>query len=226
MVHCGRARRTRDAWKTPRTMSAARTSTIPDGSTMIPSAGPRWRPQVCKATSAWPGMGNRVDGLLDVYAAARGLIQKERRAARAAACPTAGSAPSSGPGRGCCLGHHSSPVQWPRFHAGQRAGTLPAGAAGSAGVLPAGGSRTISRSESAPASSFGGSPSPPLSPSALMTSCAATSCSAIVVSLCLRAGDGVRIFHGCCTCCGRGGAWVGKLERWLRVRAFARSCGH
>ena len=54
MVHCGRAGRTRDARSTPRTMSAARTSTIPEGSTMIPSAGPRWQPLVCKATSAWP----------------------------------------------------------------------------------------------------------------------------------------------------------------------------
>ena len=54
MVHCGRARRTRDAWSTPRTMSAARTSTIPEGSTPIPSAGPPWWPRVCKATSAWP----------------------------------------------------------------------------------------------------------------------------------------------------------------------------
>ena len=52
MVHSGRARRTRDAWSTPRTMSAARTSTIPEGSTMIPSAGPLWRPRVCKATAA------------------------------------------------------------------------------------------------------------------------------------------------------------------------------
>ena len=61
-----------------------------------------------------------------------------------------------------------------------------------------------SRSEFVPASSCGGSPSPPLSPSALMTSCAASSVgdqgrvlrgaagSAIVLSLCLRAGDGVR----------------------------------
>ena len=40
MVNCGRACRTRDAWSTPRTMSTARTSTIPEGSTMIPSAGP------------------------------------------------------------------------------------------------------------------------------------------------------------------------------------------
>ena len=122
--------------------------------------------------------------------------------ARAAACPTAGSAPSSGPGWGCCLGHQPSPLQWPRFHAGQMAGTLPAGGAGYAGVLPAGGSGIISRSESAPAFSCGGSPSPPLSPSALMTSCAASSVgdrgrvlggaagSAIVVSLCLRAGVG------------------------------------
>ena len=59
MVHCGRARRTRDAWSTPQTMSAARTSTIPEGSTMIPSAGPPWRPRVCKATSAWPVWATR-----------------------------------------------------------------------------------------------------------------------------------------------------------------------
>ena len=48
-------------------------------------------------------------------------------------------------GRGCCLGHQYSPVQWPRFHAGQRVGTLPAGCVGSSGVLPAGGSGIISR---------------------------------------------------------------------------------
>ena len=54
MVHCGRARRTLDAWSTPRTMSAARTSTIPVGSTTIPSAGPPWRPGVCRATFVRP----------------------------------------------------------------------------------------------------------------------------------------------------------------------------
>ena len=46
--------------------------------------------------------------------------------------------------------------------------------------------------------------------------------SATVVSLCLRAGGRVRISHGWCTCCGRGGAWVGELEPWLRVRALTR----
>ena len=60
MVHCGRARRTRDAWSTPRTMSVARTSTIPEGSTMIPSAGPPWRPRVCKATAACPAWATRL----------------------------------------------------------------------------------------------------------------------------------------------------------------------
>ena len=50
MVHCGRARRMRDAWSVPWTMSAARTSTIPVGSTTILSAGPPRRPRVCKAT--------------------------------------------------------------------------------------------------------------------------------------------------------------------------------
>ena len=59
MVHCGRARRTRDAWSTPRTMSAARTSTIPVSSPMIPSAGLPWRPRVCKATSVWPVWATR-----------------------------------------------------------------------------------------------------------------------------------------------------------------------
>ena len=54
MVHCGRARRTQDAWSTPWTMSAARTSTITGGSAMIPFAGPPWRPQVCRATFVWP----------------------------------------------------------------------------------------------------------------------------------------------------------------------------
>ena len=62
------------------------------------------------------------------------------RAARAAACPTAGSAPSSAAERGCCLGHQPFPVQWPCFEAGQRARTLPAGGAGPAGTLPAGAS--------------------------------------------------------------------------------------
>ena len=60
MVHCGRARRTRDTWSTPRTMSAARTSTIPEGSTMIPSARPPWRPRMCKAISAWPVWATRL----------------------------------------------------------------------------------------------------------------------------------------------------------------------
>ena len=41
MVQCGRAPRRRDAGSTPWTMSAARTSTIPEGSTTIPSAGYR-----------------------------------------------------------------------------------------------------------------------------------------------------------------------------------------
>ena len=154
------------------------------------------------------------------------------------ACPSAGSALSSGPGRGPRLGHQSSPVQRPRFHAGHRAGKLPAGSAGSTGVLPAGGSGIISRSESAPASSCGGSPSPSVSPSALMTSCAASSVgdlgcvlrgaagSAIFVSLCLKAGGGTRISRGWCTCCGRGRAWVGELERRLRGPAFVCLCGH
>ena len=84
-------------------------------------------------------------------------------------------------------------------------------------MLPVEGSGISSRPESAPASSCGGSPSPPLSPCALMTSCAASSVgdrgrvlrgatgSAIVVSLCLRAGDGARISRGWRTCCGRCG---------------------
>ena len=75
MVHCGRARRTRDALGTTRTMSAARTSTIPEGSTVNPVRG---------STVAAPGVqghcrlsrvGDSVDGLLDVHAAACGLIQ-------------------------------------------------------------------------------------------------------------------------------------------------------
>ena len=147
---------------------------------------------------------------------------------RTAACPTAGSTPTSGPGRGCCLGHQSSPVQWPRFHAGQRAGTLLAGGVGSAGALAAGGPLIISRLESAFTFSCGGSLSPPLSPSALMTSCAASSVgdqgrvlrgaagSGCVTSPCLRAGNGVRISRGWCTCCGCGGVWVGEPVCWLR----------
>ena len=59
MVHCRRAGRTRGAWSTPRTMSAVRTSRIPEGSTMIPSAGPPWRPRVCKATGACPAWVTR-----------------------------------------------------------------------------------------------------------------------------------------------------------------------
>ena len=59
MVNCGRARRTRDAWNPPRTMSEPRTSTIPEGSTTIPSAGPPLRPRVCKTTSAWPVLASR-----------------------------------------------------------------------------------------------------------------------------------------------------------------------
>ena len=59
MDHCGHARRTRDACSNPRTMSTAMTSTIPEGSTIIPSAGPPWRPRVCKATSAWPVWATR-----------------------------------------------------------------------------------------------------------------------------------------------------------------------
>ena len=130
------------------------------------------------------------------------------------------------------------PLQWPRLHAGQRVGTLPAGGGGSAGVLPAEGSGTISRFESVPASSCWGSPLPPLSPNDLMTSCAASSVgdwgrvlpgaagSAIVVSLCLIAGGGAQISRGWCTCCWRGGAWVGELVRWLRGLAFVCACGH
>ena len=70
-----------------------------------------------------------------------------------------------------------------------------------------------------PASPCGGSPPPSLSPSSLMTSCAASSVgdrgrflrgaagSAIVVSLCLRAGGGVQMSRGWC---------VGALVRcWL-----------
>ena len=104
--------------------------------------------------------------------------------------------------------HQLSPVQWPRFHARQRACTLPAGGAGPAGVLPAGASGIISRSECASVSSWGGSPSLPGSPSAMRTSCAASSVGdrgrvlrgavgcAIAMSLCLRAGDGVRTSCG------------------------------
>ena len=84
-------------------------------------------------------------------------------------------------------------------------------------MLPVEVSGISSRSESVPASSCGGSPSPHLSPSALMTSCAASSvqdrrrvlhgaaASAIVVLLCLRAGDGVRISRVCVWACVRVG---------------------
>ena len=143
------ARRTRDAWSTPRTMSAARTSTIPVGSTTIPSAGPPWRPRVCKLTSVWP-----------VWASARGLIQDPALRYAVAQGGACGRVPHRGQrtGRGCCLAHQPSPMQWPRFPAGQRAGTLPAGGAGPASALPAGASGSISRSESASALSGGGGP--------------------------------------------------------------------
>ena len=71
----------------------------------------------------------------------------------------------------------------------------------------------------------GGSPSPSLSPSALMTSCASSSVgdrghmlrgatgSAIAVSLCLRAGGGVRMSRGWCVGafvrCSVWGWWMG-----------------
>ena len=51
MVHCGHARRTRDACSTPRTMSAARTNAIALGATMSRSAGAQWWPLMCRATS-------------------------------------------------------------------------------------------------------------------------------------------------------------------------------
>ena len=76
-----------------------------------------------------------------------------------------------------------------------------------------------------PASPCGGSPSPSLSPSALMTSCASSSVrdrgrvlrgaagSAIAVSLCLRAGGGVRMSRGWCVGalvrCSVWGWWMG-----------------
>ena len=194
---------------------------------MIPSAGLMWQPRVCKATAACPAWLTRstASWMFTLPCAVASRIQPcatpWRRAARAAACCTSGSAPSSAPRRGCCLGHQRLPVQWPRFHTGQRVGTLPAGGAGSAGVLPVGGSGISSRSESVPASPCGGSPSPSLSPSALVTYCGASSVgdrgrvlrgaagSPIVVSLCLRAGHGVRIS---CTWC------VGALVRCSLLR--------
>ena len=189
-------------------------------------------------------VGDSVDSLLDVHAAARGLIQNRALRHPVAQGGACGRVPHRrqhsviGAGSGVSLGAPVFSGAVAPIHAGQRAGTLPAGGVNSAGVLPAGGSGIISRLESAPASSCGRSPSPALTPSALMTWCAASSVgdrrrvlrgaagSAIVVSLCLRAGDGVRISGGWCTCCGRGGAWVGELERWLRGLAFACSCGH
>ena len=51
-------------------------------------------------------------------------------------------------------------------------------------------------------------------------------CYTIVVSLCLRAGGGVRISRGWCTCCGRGGAWVWELVRQFGRPAFVCACGH
>ena len=217
-VHCGRARRTRDAWSTPRTISAARTSTIPEGSTTIPSAGPPWRPRVCNATSLglYGRFGRRFPGC---------------SRCRARSHPESGPAPSRGAGRRVRLRappraalHHRGQVggvAWgtsllrcggPVSTRGRGRARCPPAAQVPLGVLPAGGSGTISRSESVPASSCGGSPWPPLSPSALMTSCAASSVgdqgrvlrgaagSAIVVSLCLRAGGGLRFSHGCSAC--------------------------
>ena len=75
MTHCGQARHTRDAWSTPRTMPAASASTISRGFHNDP---------LCGSAVAAPGVQGHchlsrvrdsVDGLLDVHAAARGLIQ-------------------------------------------------------------------------------------------------------------------------------------------------------
>ena len=54
--------------------------------------------------------------------------------------PHRGQRPVIGGGSEVFPGHQPSPVQWLRFHAGQRAGTLPAGGAGPAGALSAGAS--------------------------------------------------------------------------------------
>ena len=75
MVHCGCARHTRDAWSPPRTMFAARISSIPEGSTTIPSASPPLRPPGVQGHFCLARVGDSVDGLLDVHAAPGGLIQ-------------------------------------------------------------------------------------------------------------------------------------------------------
>ena len=59
MVPCLRARCTWDVSSMLGTMSAARISTIPLGSTMSPSAGSPWQPRVRKVTYVCPVLATR-----------------------------------------------------------------------------------------------------------------------------------------------------------------------
>ena len=125
-----------------------------------------------------------------------------------AAYPTADSAPSLAVGRRCCLGHQPSPVQCPHFHAGQRACTLPASDAGPAGTPPAGPLGSAPGQSPCPGPPGRGVPAAALKfqrPDDLVclvqrqrsaARFAGAVGSAIAVSLCLRAGDGVPTFCG------------------------------
>ena len=200
------ARRRRDAWSTPLTMSAVRTSTIPVGSATIHSAGPLWRPRLCKATSVWSAWraGGRPLGCSRCRAwSYPGSSFALRRSAGRRVLPR--PLPQAVPSHWWQVGGVAWGTSLPRCRGRAR---CPRGARAPRTRCPRG------RPEASPGRSpprrppGGGSLSPPRSPSALMTSCAASSvgvwgpvlpgavCSAIVVSLCLRAGDGVR------TCCG------------------------
>ena len=242
MVRCGRARRTRDAWSTPRTMSASRTSTIPFGSLPPVRRGgpgcpgpllfglcgcPGRRPPGCSRCRVWSHPGS--SPALPLSAGRRAWLR----------APPWAVLRHLGRVRDVAWGNSLLQCSGPISTQGRGWARCPPAGVGSVGTPPAGGPGTISMSESASASSWGGSSSPPLSPSALMTLCAASSVgdrghvshgaagSAIVVSMCLRAGDGVWISRCWCTCCGRGRALVGSsnigsLARCLCARVEVR----
>ena len=89
-------------------MSAARTSTIPVGSRMSPSAGPPSPPTVCRATPVYPLWATRstVYWILTLSRVVTSWTQRSatpyRNVARAAVCPTAGSLPLLAAGQGGC----------------------------------------------------------------------------------------------------------------------------
>ena len=100
-------------------MSAARTRTIPLGSTTIPSAGPPWRPRVCRATSVWPVWATRSAAFVDVQGAARGLTLHPAlrySVAQGCACsrvPHCGQCPVAGSRRQAVTGAPAFPVAVP-----------------------------------------------------------------------------------------------------------------